>query len=186
VRAAEALLHSANAQLGVAIAARFPQFSITGAYGGTATEFAQMFQSGGPFWNLISDVSAPLFTGGTLLHRQRAARQALVQAASQYQLTVLAAYQNVADTLHAIYSDADGLLAAEQNEHAARVSLDIAKRQLDTGQVGELFLLQAQLAYQQALINRIQAQSERFGDTAALFVALGGGWWNRSEQTSAD
>ena len=186
VRAAEALLHSANAQLGVAIAARFPQFSITGAYGGTATQFAQMFQSGGPFWNLVSDVSAPLFTGGTLLHRQRAARQALVQAASQYQMTVLAAYQNVADTLHAIYSDADGLLAAEQNEHAARVSLDIAKRQLDTGQVGELFLLQAQLAYQQAVINRIQAQSERFGDTAALFVALGGGWWNRSEQKSTD
>jgi NodT family efflux transporter outer membrane factor (OMF) lipoprotein len=184
VRAAEALVHSANAQLGVAIAARLPQFPITGAVGGTATEFSQMFESGGPFWSLIATATQPLFEGGTLLHRQRAAQQALIEAAGQYQLTVLAAYQNVADALHAIYSDADGLLAAQQNERAARVQLDTAQRQLDVGQIGELLLLQAQMAYQQAVITRIQAQALRFGDTAALFVALGGGWWNRPPQDS--
>jgi NodT family efflux transporter outer membrane factor (OMF) lipoprotein len=182
VRAAEELLHSANAELGVAIAARFPQFPITGAYGGTATEFSQMFASGGPFWNIILGVTQPLFEGGTLLHRQRAAQQALIQAATQYQLTVLSAYQNIADTLHAIYSDADGLLAVQQYERAARVQLDIARRQREAGLTSELFLLQAQEAYQQAAINRIQLQSQRFGDTAALFVALGGGWWNRTAQ----
>jgi NodT family efflux transporter outer membrane factor (OMF) lipoprotein len=186
VRAAEALLHSANAQLGVAIAARLPQFSISGTYGGTATVFNQMFASGGPFWTLIGGATQPLFAGGTLLHRQRDAQQALIQAATQYQMTVLVAYQNVADTLHAIYSDADGLQAAVQYENAARVSLDIAQRQLDTGLIYELALLQAQEAYQQAVISRIQAQSQRFGDTAALFVALGGGWWNRSDQKSSN
>jgi NodT family efflux transporter outer membrane factor (OMF) lipoprotein len=186
VRAAEALLHSANAQLGVAIAARLPQFSITGAIGGTATEFNQMFASGGPFWSIVYGVTQPLFEGGTLLHRQRAAKQALILAATQYQSTVLSAYQNVADSLHAIYSDADGLQAALQNERAARVSLDITERQLQTGYVSELWLLQAQMAYQQALINRIQAQSQRFGDTAALFVALGGGWWNRPNTVAHD
>jgi outer membrane protein TolC len=94
---------------------------------------------------------------------------------------VLAGYQNVADTLHAIYSDADGLLAAEQYERAARVELDIAQRQFDSGLVYELFFLQAQMAYQQAVINRTQAQALRFGDSAALFMALGGGWWNRPD-----
>jgi NodT family efflux transporter outer membrane factor (OMF) lipoprotein len=180
VRQAEALLHSANAQLDAAIAARLPQFSIDGTIGGVATEFTQMFQSGGPFWTLIGGVTQPVFEGGTLLHRQRAARQALIQAAAQYQQTILTAYQNVADSLHAIYSDADGLRAAQRNEAAARVQLDIAQRQLDAGLVYELYLLQAQGAYQQAVLNRIQAQALRFGDTAALFVALGGGWWNRS------
>jgi NodT family efflux transporter outer membrane factor (OMF) lipoprotein len=182
VRAAEALMHSANAQMGVAVAARLPQFSITGAVGGTATEFNQMFASGGPFWNIIAEATQPLFDGGTLRHRQRAAEQALVQAATQYQLTVIAAYQNVADTLHAIYSDADGLNAAVNYEQAARVQLDVAQHQLDTGLVNELFLLEAQESYQQAVIGRIQAQSLRFGDSAALFVALGGGWWNRPDQ----
>jgi outer membrane protein TolC len=145
-----------------------------------------MFQSGGPFWNIIYGVTEPVFAGGTLLHRQRAARQALIAAAAQYQLTVLTAYQNVADSLHAIYSDADGLLAAQRNEDAARVQLDIARRQLDAGLVYQLFLLQAQTTYQQAVLGRIQAQAQRFGDTAALFVALGGGWWNRSGGAAGD
>jgi NodT family efflux transporter outer membrane factor (OMF) lipoprotein len=186
VRAAESLLHSANAQVGVAIAARLPQFSITGAVGGTATEFGQMFASGGPFWNIIAGATQPLFDGGTLRHRQRAAEQALNQAATQYQTAVIAAYQNVADTLHAIYSDADALQAAVQNERATKIELDIAQRQLTTGLVGELFLLQAQESYQQAVINRVQAQALRFGDSAALFLALGGGWWNRPDRKSLD
>lgn len=179
VRQAEALLHSANAQLGVAVAARLPQFSITGDIGGTATELSQMFRPGGPFWDLILGMSQPIFQGGTLMHRQRAAKQALIQAAAQYQMTVLAAYQNVADSLHAIYNDADGLQAAVKNEQATRVMLEIAQRQLQTGYISEQVLLQAEMAYQQALMSRIQAQAMRFGDTAALFVALGGGWWNR-------
>jgi NodT family efflux transporter outer membrane factor (OMF) lipoprotein len=179
VRAAEAQLHSANADVGTAIAARLPVFSITGAAGGTATEFTQMFAQGGPFWNIILGVAQPVFDGGTLRHRQHAAEQALIQAATQYQSTVLAAYQNVADTLHAIYSDADELAAALHNEEAAKVQLDITRLQMTSGQVGEIYLLQAEEAYQQAVLNRIQAQAVRFGDSAALFMALGGGWWNR-------
>ena len=179
VRMAEALLHSANADVGTAIANRLPQFPITGAIGGTATQFNQLFAQGGAFWNIILGATAPIFDGGTLRHRQKASEQALIQAATQYQSTVLGAYQNVADTLHAIYSDADALSAAVDYEQATKVQLDIADRQLKTGLVAELFLLQAEEAYQQAVVNRIQAQAQRFGDSAALFMALGGGWWNR-------
>jgi NodT family efflux transporter outer membrane factor (OMF) lipoprotein len=119
VRAAEEQLRSANAQVGVAVAAMLPQFSITGAVGGTATQFSWMFGPGGSFWSAIGGVTQPLFAGGTLLHTKRAADQALRQAAAQYQTTVITAYQNVADTLHAMICDADGLAAAVAAERAA-------------------------------------------------------------------
>ena len=109
VRAAEAQLHAANAQVGVAVAAMLPQFSITGEYGGNATQITQMFSAGGPFWSLYGNVTQPIFQGGTLLHQERAAKQALKQAAAEYQNTVITAYQNVADTLHLSLSDADAL-----------------------------------------------------------------------------
>jgi NodT family efflux transporter outer membrane factor (OMF) lipoprotein len=179
VRAAEALLHSANAQVGVAVAAMLPQFSITGALGGNADEFAWMFRHGGPFWNLVGNVTQPLFEGGTLLHRKRAADAALKQAAAQYQSSVLTAYQNVADTLRASLSDADALAANVRAENAAKVTYDLTRRQMEVGYVNYLILLNAETTYQQALLLRVQAQATRYGDTVALFQALGGGWWNR-------
>jgi NodT family efflux transporter outer membrane factor (OMF) lipoprotein len=186
VRAAEAQLHSANAQVGVAVAAMLPQFPITGSYGGNADQFSWMFRSGGPFWNLVGDVTQPIFQGGTLLHKKRAAQRALKQAAAQYQGTVITAYQNVADTLHASLSDADALAAQVDAENAAKVTYDVTRRQMETGYVNYLTLLSAQTAYQQALINRVQAQAARYGDSVALFQALGGGWWNRTTKASAN
>jgi len=179
VRAAEAQLHAANAEVGVAIAALLPQLSITGAYGGNADEFAWMFRHGGPFWNLIGNLTQPLFEGGTLLHRKRAADAALHQAAAQYQSSVLTAYQNIADTLHASLSDADAFAADVRAEHAAKVTYDLTRRQMELGSVDTLVLLNAEMTYNQALIVRVQSQATRYGDTVALFQALGGGWWNR-------
>jgi NodT family efflux transporter outer membrane factor (OMF) lipoprotein len=181
VRAAEAQLHAANAQVGVAVAAMLPQFSITGNLGGNADEFAWMFRTGGPFWTLAGGVTAPIFEGGTLLHKKRAASAALKQAAAQYQSTVITAYQNVADTLHALLSDADTLAADVRAESSAKVTYDLTYREMEAGYVNYLTLLSAETAYNQALLTRIQAQATRFGDTVALFQALGGGWWNRRE-----
>ncbi len=178
VLAALAQLHAASANVGVAVAARLPQFSIEGAVGGEASVFNQMFQAGGPFWYLLGNVTQPIFAGNTLLHRERAADQALVQAAAQYRSTVLAALQNVADTLHALHADADSLVAAVNAEQAAKVSLDITQQQMNTGYVSQLTLLVAEQVHQQAEENLIQARSLRLGDTALLYQALGGGWWN--------
>lgn len=185
VRAAEAQLHAANAQVGVAVAAMLPQFSITGSYGGNADQFAWMFRHGGPFWNLVGDVTQPLFQGGTLLHRKRAANQALKQAAAQYQSAVLTAYQNVADTLHASLSDAEALAANVDAETAAKVTYDLTLRQMQLGYVNTLILLAAETTYDQALLSRVQALATRYADTVALFQALGGGWWNRTSKASA-
>jgi NodT family efflux transporter outer membrane factor (OMF) lipoprotein len=181
VRAAEAQLRAANAQVGVAVAAMLPQFPITGTLGGNADEFPWIFRSGGPFWTLVGGVTQPVFEGGTLLHTKRAASAALKQAAAQYQYTVITAYQNVADTLHASLSDADTLAADAQAENSAKVTYDLTRRQMEVGYVSYLSLLSAETTYQQVLLTRVQAQATRFGDTVALFQALGGGWWNRKE-----
>ena len=181
VKAAEAQLHAANAQVGVAVAAMLPQFSISGVYGGNATTLGQMFASGGPFWSLFADVSQPIFHGGTLLHQKRAADAGLKQAAAQYCMAVMAAYQNVGDSMRATFSDAEELSAAVAAEEAAKVTLDLRQRQMDTGYTDYLTLLNAETTYQQALVSRVQAQAVRFGDTVALYQALGGGWWNRTE-----
>lgn len=176
---AEANLHDASAKIGIAIANRLPNIVLTANAGSSAAAMSQLFTTGTGFWGVGAAVSAPIFQGGTLLHQERAAKAAYQQAAEQYRSTVLTAFQNVADTLTALEQDAEGLKAAANAEHATKVTLDLAQRQLQSGYAGYLALLAAQQSYQQARINLIQAQASRFADTAALFQALGGGWWQR-------
>ena len=178
VLAAEEQVRYASAQVGVAVANRLPQFSLSADLGGQATKITQLFGNSGTFWSVIGNASQPLFDAGTLRHRQNAAEQALAQAAAQYRSTVLTAFQNVADTLHALYADADALKSALAVEQAARVTLQVTRQQFGAGYANGLAVLTAQQAYQQAVIGRVQAQAARLGDTAALFQALGGGWWN--------
>jgi NodT family efflux transporter outer membrane factor (OMF) lipoprotein len=185
VRAAEELLHAASAEIGVATANMLPQFNITAVKGGVATEFSQMFANGNPFWSVAGSVTQTIFAGGTLLHRKRAAEAAFDQAAAQYRSTVIGAFQNVADALYALQADADALGAGVNSERAARVTLDLVTKQLQVGQVNYLALLNAQQIYQQAVINLAQARTNRYADTAALFQALGGGWWNRQQDAAA-
>ncbi|MBV9189250.1 MAG: efflux transporter outer membrane subunit, partial [Betaproteobacteria bacterium] len=161
VRAAEEQLHSASANVGVATANMLPQFTITAARGGTAEQIGQMFAGDNPFWNLAVGVTQPIFMGGTLLHRKRAAEAAYDQAAAQYRSTVLSAFQNVADVLYAIQTDAAALEAAVKSERTAKVALDIVTKQLAVGQVNYLALLNAQQTYQQALGNLAQARYNR-------------------------
>jgi NodT family efflux transporter outer membrane factor (OMF) lipoprotein len=184
VRAAEEQIRSANAQVGVALANRFPQFSITGAIGGEASTFNQMTHAGAGFFNLIGEISLAVFDGGTLSAREQAAREGLAQATAQYKIVVLSAFQNVADTLHAVQSDADALNAAFTAERAANKTLGITRKQYELGQVAYPALLAADQAYRQATLSLIQARTNRLGDTAALYQSLGGGWWNRPADTS--
>jgi NodT family efflux transporter outer membrane factor (OMF) lipoprotein len=180
---AEANLHDASAKIGIAIANRLPNFVLTANAGSSAAAMSQLFTSGTGFWGVGAAATAPIFQGGTLLHRERAAKAAYDQAAEQYRSTVLTALQNVADTLTALEQDAEGLKSAAKAADAAKVTLDLAQRQWQSGYAGYLALLSAQQAYQQARINLIQAQANRFADTAALFQALGGGWWHRADLT---
>lgn len=181
VRQAEQNLHSASALIGVARANRLPSFALTADIGSMAVIFTHMFAAGTGFWDLTGGATQTIFQGGTLVHRERAARAAYVQASEQYRSTVLTAFENVADTLHALEQDADALKAAAAARDAAKLTLDLTTRQMQVGYVSYLTLLSAEQTYQQALITLVQAQSNRYADTAALFQALGGGWWNRTD-----
>src|SRR5450631_4257490 len=178
---AEANMHAASAQIGIAMANRLPNIELTADVGSTALAIGQVFKSGTGFWGLGADLTTPIFEGGKLLHLERAAKAAYVQAVELYRSTVLTAFQNVADTLTALEQDAEALKTASAAADAAMVTLDLAQRQLQDGYAGYLPLLSAEQAYQQARISLVQAQASRYADSAALFQALGGGWWHRTD-----
>ncbi len=181
VRSAEAQLHYASAQYGVAVANTLPQFAITGAIGGMASTPSWMFKNGGGFFNLTGDIAQTIFDGGTLRAKSRAAQQGLAQAGAQYRSVVMAALQNVADALYVIQSDAQALKAAAEAAQAASKLSELTRKQYEAGYVDFQTALLAQQNEQLASINLIQAQTNRLGDTAALFQALGGGWWNHQD-----
>jgi NodT family efflux transporter outer membrane factor (OMF) lipoprotein len=183
VRAAEAQWHTASAQIGVATAARLPSIDITANVGTTALKLAELASSGTGFWALGANITQPLFDAGALMHRQRAAEAVAAQAASQYRSTVLGAFQNVADSLNALESDAAALTAQTRAEDAAQRSLGMASARRDAGATGALELLAAQQAARQAALGRVQAQANQLADSVALMQSLGGTWWNRAEQT---
>jgi NodT family efflux transporter outer membrane factor (OMF) lipoprotein len=183
VRAAEANVHAANAQIGVAIANRLPQITLSGNDGSTALAISKLFSPGTNAWTIAGNALQPVFDGGTLRYKQQGAEEAWVQSVAQYRSTVLVAFQNVADVLRALQADARALNAAVMAEQAAQRSFDLVRRQLEQGQVSLPILLSAQQAYLQTSLARVQAEAARLADTVALFQALGGGWWNRWEAT---
>jgi NodT family efflux transporter outer membrane factor (OMF) lipoprotein len=185
VRAAEATLHQANAQIGVAEAGMFPQLTLSGSYGSAATSTSNLFQPGSLVWNVGANLLQPIFHAGQLRARTRGAEALYDQAFAQYRLAVLGAFQNVADALQALESDAAALKAQSEAEAAARESLEVTQKQFQFGATSYLVLLTAQRQYQQARIGLAQAQAARYADTAALFQALGGGWWRRAEPVAA-
>ena len=186
VRMADEQLHAASAQIGVAIANRLPNVQISANIGSAAAQASSLLSTGTGFWNIGADITAPLFDGGTLKHKQRAAEATYRQSAAQYRSTVIDAVQNVADVLHAVQSDAAALASADLADRAAARSLAIARQQLKLGDISELVMLNAEQTWRQTEITLAQARANRYADTAALFQALGGGWWNRHDVAPAD
>jgi len=181
IRAAEAQLHTASAQVGVATANLYPQITLNAALGWSALSTADYFSNQNRNWNIGPQLVQPLFQGGSLRATRSASIAAYEASFAQYKQTVLQAFQNVADTLTALENDAKALQAQSAAETAARNTMRITEKQLALGGVSYLNLLTAQQQYQQARINRIKAEATRYADTAALFQALGGGWWNRGK-----
>ena len=185
IRASEELLHAASAQVGVATANLYPQITLTGNYGSESTRLHNLFGTGSSIWNLSAGLLQPLFHGGELAAKRRAAVAAYDQAVAQYRETVLLAFQNVADVLRALEYDAKALNAQAEAEAAARDTLDLTEKQYNLGAVSYLSLLNAQRQYRLAHFILVQARAARLADTAALFDALGGGWWNRGHKNQA-
>jgi len=181
VRAYSALLHQATAQVGVATANMLPQITITGSYGQDAASFSNLFSAGSNVWSLIGGLTQPIFKGGELLHQRRAAVAGAQEAAANYKATVLTAFQNVSDTLYALHGDADALAAQTVAERSAADSLTLVQAQYKNGGASYVQVLSAEQTYQTAAVALVKARAQRYADTAALFQALGGGWWNRTK-----
>jgi NodT family efflux transporter outer membrane factor (OMF) lipoprotein len=181
VREFSALLHEATAEIGVATANMLPQITLSASYGGEATSFSNVFSPASVIWSLAASATQPIFKGGQLVHQRRAAVAAAQQAAANYRATVITAFQNVSDTLYALKGDAEALDAQMLAEQTAAQSLDLVQVQYKSGGASYLQVLSAQQSYQSAAVALVKAKAQRYADTAALFQALGGGWWNRND-----
>jgi outer membrane protein TolC len=181
IRAYAALLHSATANVGVATANMLPQISLTGEYGHEGTGWSNLFNPAGMLWSLAGSLTQPLFEGGTLRAKRRSAIAAADVAAAQYSSTVNSAFQDVANALVAVQRDAETLAADLQAQKTAAASLGVARAQYDAGGGTYLNVLNAEQTDQSARLTLVNAQAARFTDSVALFQALGGGWWNRTD-----
>ncbi|HTJ65142.1 MAG TPA: efflux transporter outer membrane subunit [Alphaproteobacteria bacterium] len=183
IQAASAKMHQASAQVGVATANELPQISLTGSIGNTASPAGNLFSPGVGIWSIGGNLAQKLFDGGTLYFQRRAAVAAYDQAAAQYRATALSAFEDVANALRALQADADALAANLAADQAAQKSLALSQEQYRLGAINYATLLNAEQTAQQARISLVQSQAARFSDTAALFQALGGGWWNAASGT---
>jgi NodT family efflux transporter outer membrane factor (OMF) lipoprotein len=181
IAAASANLEQAGDAVGVAYTNRLPNFSITAQTATQALSLGGLFGAGTFLSTLTAQVAATVYDQGTLKHREAAAVAAYDQAAAQYKGAILSGLQNVADSLAALSHDADALRAAALADKTAARALRITRAQRELGAVSQLGVLNAEQTYRQAELALVQAQAARYADTAALFAALGGGWWNRKD-----
>jgi NodT family efflux transporter outer membrane factor (OMF) lipoprotein len=178
---AEAAAHAASANVGVATAALLPSVTLDGAYSANSLATRQLFAVQGRAWSFGAGVTAPLFEGGTLWYERKAAAASYQQTMALYRQTVLAAFEQVADTLRALDHDAAALRADDEALRTARQALHLEQVNYAAGLVTYLNVLNADVQYHQAAITDLQAVAQRYQDTVALYVALGGGWWNAGQ-----
>ncbi len=178
---AEAQLHGASANIGVATAALFPSFTLNGSFGQNATSMSGLFGSNANFWSLGADIAAPLFNGGTLSSKKQAAIDAYQQSLALYRQTVLGAFGQVADTVRGLEHDAETMQAESESVEASEESLHLTQINYQAGLINYLQVLAADIQDHQAKLSYLQAEAQRLQDTTALFVALGGGWWNAAD-----
>lgn len=178
ILAAEARLHADSAAIGIATARLYPNITLSASLGQQSPDSGSLFRSANRLWSLAADLSAPLLHGGTLRAQRRAAINTYKSSLASYEQTVLQGLQQVADTLQALAHDAELVDAERQLIDSASAALALQRESYAAGKSDVLQLISAERAYQQALLGSVRAQAQRLQDTAQLFVALGGGWWD--------
>jgi NodT family efflux transporter outer membrane factor (OMF) lipoprotein len=184
ILAAEAQMHVASANVGVATAAMFPSFSLSGTYGAASSgSISALTAASGQFWSIGPTATIPVFQGTSLWYSRRAAIDAYQQTQASYRQTVLGAFEQVADSLKALEHDAQALRAQVEARRTAGEALRLLQANYRAGLADFLDVLSADVQYHQATVGYLQAVAQRYQDTVALFVALGGGWWNQQGPT---
>jgi len=186
VLAAEANLHAASAEIGVATADMLPSITLSGGVGSVATRLGNLNTEAGRVWNAAGDISVPVFHGGTLWYTRKAAVDAYQATLADYRQTVLTAFQQVADTLRGLEHDAETVQASADAVAAAQAALTLTQANYRAGLADFLAVLTATQQYQTARLGYLQASAQRLQDTVALYVALGGGWWNATKPVAGE
>jgi len=184
ILSSEMQIRSANAQVGEAVAERFPLVEITGDLGYQSGKLYTLFDPSSLIWDAAADAAVTAFDGGTLEAEQHAAEAALRLQENNYRFVVLNAFEQVANALRAVEHDAETLQYDQQAYDAAVQAFDLAQRQYILGSINYLTLLTSQTQYQRARLELVAVIAQRYEDTAALFVALGGGWWPQQYNTA--
>ena len=175
IRAAEAVWHRACANVGAATADLYPRLTIVANLGSQETDLGDVL-SRANVWSVGGDLMQPVFRGGALRARKRAAEAAYDEAAAAYRETVLRGLQEVADALQALETDARTLQARAAAADHARAAREIADGQVVAGGLSRAAALEERVREEQAAGERIAAQAARQADAAALFHAVGGAW----------
>jgi NodT family efflux transporter outer membrane factor (OMF) lipoprotein len=178
ILSAEAQLHVASANVGVATAAMFPSFNLSGTYGAASSSLGHLSAASARFWSIGPSAAIPLFQGGTLWYGRKAAIDAFQESQANYRQTVLDAFAQVADSLKALEHDAEALQAQVDSQRSAAEALGLLQANYRAGLVAYPDVLVADVQFHEATIAYLQAVAQRQQDTVALFAALGGGWWN--------
>jgi NodT family efflux transporter outer membrane factor (OMF) lipoprotein len=182
ILATEAQLHAASAEVGVTVAQMYPSITLSASAGLDSLSANTLFQGSSLIWGLASGLSAPIFHGGTLEAQRQAAIDAFQASLATYQQTVLQGFGQVADTLRALQHDSELVDTERRALDTSSASLALQRLIYEAGKSDLLSLLTAERAYQQARMGYARAQAQRYLDTAQLFVALGGGWWNANDR----
>ena len=179
IQAAEAQLHAAGAQIGIATAQLYPSITLSAGISANSLNGGQLFSPGGLVWSVASGLTQPIFDGGMREAERRAALAAFKESAADYQQTVLQAFGQVADILQALKHDTDLLVAQKHALSMASEAVRLQQINYGSGGSGIIGLLDAQRQYQQAQLGYVRAEAQRYQDTVQLLVAMGGGWWDQ-------
>lgn len=179
IQAAEAQLHAASAQIGIATAQLYPSITLSAGISANSLNGGDLFNPGGLVWSVASGLTQPIFDGGMREAVRRAALAAFKESAADYQQTVLQAFGQVADILQALKHDTDLLVAQKHALSMASEAVRLQQINYGSGGSGIIGLLDAQRQYQQAQLGYVRAEAQRYQDTVQLLVAMGGGWWDQ-------
>jgi multidrug efflux system outer membrane protein len=176
VRASEAQLASANANIGVAKAALFPSISLTGAFGVQSQDLSDLFKGGGRIWSVGGLIDLPLFDAGRRSAQLDQATAVQKEAVEQYRKTAENAYREVRDALVGVTQNEETERQYERALTAARNAERIARARYEAGSAAFLELLDAQRSTNDAQVQFIRARQNRLSASVDLYKALGGGW----------
>lgn len=175
ILAAEASLHAASADVGIATAHLYPNITLSATLLQEGIIPSALSSISPNAWSLLSNLTTPIFSGGTLRAQRRASIHAYQSALAQYQQIVLKAFYQVSDLLYALKHDAEELALQKKAMLTAKKSLHVARLSFSAGVVGVLEVLNAERLYAQSRLGYVNAQAQRYQDTIQLYLALGGG-----------